>query len=225
MVAYNDLVNLWPRFGQVLYLPLNLGLGAVLLVVAKGRWGLDAADLGLRGPLLGDLLLGVLMGAALVAPLLAAALHPRLAVRIADRRIRGMGPAQLAYNVLLRIPLGTALVEELAFRGVLFGAWRYLGDWQAALASSVCFGLWHITPGFNMARVNRPGAPLAHSGRVVAITVVVTTAAGMAFVWLRLRSGGLALPVGLHASLNGLATLAAALAVKRLGSRPAPADV
>ncbi len=124
------------------------------------------------------------------------------------------GP-RLAFNVLIRIPLGTALLEELAFRGVLFAAWRPIGVWYAALASSLCFGLWHITPSVTMARVNRPAADARYLARVAVITVALTTVAGLVLVWLRLRSGGLALPIALHATVNGLATIAAALALRR----------
>ncbi len=53
----------------------------------------------------------------------------------------------MAYQTLLRIPLGTALLEEVAFRGVLFGVWlETAGARRALIGSSVAFALWHIAP-------------------------------------------------------------------------------
>ena len=56
----------------------------------------------------------------------------------------------MLFQVLLRIPLGTVLLEEIAFRGVLptlFGgnpavSWR----WKPVLGASALFGAWHVLP-------------------------------------------------------------------------------
>ena len=51
----------------------------------------------------------------------------------------------LTYFVLLRQPIGTALFEEFAFRGVLYGAWlRAGGERLAFIATSIAFALWHV---------------------------------------------------------------------------------
>jgi len=132
----------------------------------------------------------------------------------------GLGGRRLAYQVLVRIPVGTALVEEVTFRGVLLAAWRPWGLLVAVGVSSLAFGLWHIAPTIALVRANRPAAG---GGTVVLVTlaaVVVTSSGGLGLAWLQLGTSGLAAPVALHASLNGLAVVAGLLA-HRTAARPA----
>ena len=45
------------------------------------------------------------------------------------------------------MPLGTVLLEEVAFRGVLWGLLAHMdGPRVATLVSHSLFGLWHILP-------------------------------------------------------------------------------
>jgi hypothetical protein len=113
---------------------LNLGLAAVLLLIATGPFGLDARAIGLKGGIAGGAAAGAAIGAALTLPLFVGAAAPATAARLADRRVAGLCGRRLAYQVLVRIPLGTALVEEVAFRGVLLAAWR---PWGAAAGRRV----------------------------------------------------------------------------------------
>ena len=115
----------------------------------------------------------------------------------------------------MRVPLGTALLEEIAFRGVLFALVASAGTPAAAMASSVAFGLWHIMPSLNMLAANRPDAPRRTQITFAAGTVMVTTLAGLGFVLLRVETGNLGAPLALHATLNSLATLAASRAGRR----------
>ncbi len=102
----------------------------------------------------------------------------------------------LAGRTLFVIPVGTVALEELAFRGVLLGLLLRLttAGW-AVVASSVCFGLWHI-----------PGVDGAVG---LAGTVLATTAAGGLFAWLRLRAGSLLAPALAHLAFNSVAFTAA----------------
>jgi uncharacterized protein len=112
----------------------------------------------------------------------------------------------------VRVPLGTALLEEVAFRGVLLGLLAtLLGTRRAVVLSSLLFGLWHVRPAWGMAVAN--GAGLGVGLASVAGSVVVTAIAGLAFCWLRLRTGHLAAPLVTHAGMNALATFAAHLAL------------
>ena len=62
-----------------------------------------------------------------------------------DARVTDVSNAEAAVHLLVRIPLATALVEELVFRGVILGLGVRAGDRRRALlVSSVAFGLWHI---------------------------------------------------------------------------------
>ena len=118
----------------------------------------------------------------------------------------------LAYRALVRIPLGTALLEEFAFRGVLFGAWRRIASpiW-ATLGSSFIFGLWHIRPSIELLDTN--GLAMASAGRIGAIAgaVAATTLAGLVFCWLRVRSRSLLAPYLAHAAANSFALVGAYL--------------
>ena len=75
-----------------------------------------------------------------------------------DTRIGDADAAQMLFVVLIQIPLGTVVLEEVAFRGVLpalMGAspairWR----WGPVLGASVLFGLWHILPSIGIGDAN-----------------------------------------------------------------------
>ncbi|WP_327134521.1 CPBP family intramembrane metalloprotease [Streptomyces sp. NBC_01343] len=88
-------------------------------------------------------------------------------------------------------------MEEIAFRGVLYGLVRRdRGAVWATAVSSVLFGLWHVPPSLHPATAkpavgsvvgqSGPGAALAVLG-----AVLFTAAAGVLFCELRRRSGSL----------------------------------
>ena len=112
----------------------------------------------------------------------------------------------MLYQVLLRIPIGTALFEELAFRGVLFGMLARRGSIRgAAVGSSLLFGLWHVAPTLAALDTNAAGDLGKGSFTMAAVVtggVAATALAGMGFVWLRLRGGSLVTPVVVHAAFN-----------------------
>jgi uncharacterized protein len=150
-----------------------------------------------------------------VAAYALAALTPATRPLLDDQRVAVLNRRQLAYHVLLRIPLGTVAWEEIAFRGVLQAALRrVLAEPAATVAASAVFGIWHIRPAAEALAANRltPG----RSARITAVTAVVagTAAAGALLSVLRERSGSLAAPVLLHLAANCTAPLAVALAAK-----------
>jgi uncharacterized protein len=71
-----------------------------------------------------------------------------------DTRYRlGYGSALLTALVL--VPVGTVLLEEVAFRGVLWGLLRRVrGTATATIVSSLLFGLWHVLPSLGLAGDN-----------------------------------------------------------------------
>ena len=212
--AYNFAANRWPPFNKALFVPMNLGLLAVVLALGLGPLDLGSRDITGR---VEDhsLPLGILLGIVVALPLFAALAWPRAARLVADERVAHLSGNELAYQVLIRIPLGTALVEEVAFRGVLLAALRPSGTIEAAVASSVVFGLWHVGPTINLVQANRPGSSTTTLIIGIACAVALTTAAGLIFVWLRLEVGLLG-PVAMHAVINSLATLAAVSAHDRI---------
>jgi len=134
----------------------------------------------------------------------------------------GWGSALLTAFVL--IPVGTVLLEEVAFRGVLWGllrAWR--GTATATIGSSVLFGLWHVLPSLSLSTDNAAiGAAVGkgQSAQVISVlgTVLFTGLTGVLFCELRRRSGSLLAPAGLHWATNALGVLASA-AVWAWGTR------
>ncbi|WP_369255087.1 CPBP family intramembrane glutamic endopeptidase [Geodermatophilus amargosae] len=193
----------------------NVAATGVLL--AGARWsGLTWAELGLARRRLPA---GARWGGACAALVLAAygvALAvPALRPLLADARAGGLDGPAVAVRALVRVPLGTVLWEEVAFRGVLLAAACRLLPLRAAVAlSCAVFGLWHVRPALGgLAANDLAGGPVA-TGAAVLLTVLWTAVAGLLFAWLRLRSGSLLAPVLLHLATNSLGVLAAAAATR-----------
>lgn len=134
--------------------------------------------------------------------------RPELREHLADPRMGVMSTRTAATQILVRIPVITALIEEAVFRGVLHAALIALYPEPVALwGGAVLFGLWHIGPGLDQAHAveRRSLAGIAH----VVVTVVATTAAGALLVWLRIETGSIWVPLAVHAGVNmTLATFA-----------------
>jgi uncharacterized protein len=219
LALYNNVIGAQP-WHRRWYTPVNAGAAGAALAAAAAT-GLTAADLGFgRGRWLPGRLAS-LLSAATAAGWLAAAALPAARPVLDDKRITGLDGRGVAYQTLVRIPVGTVLWEEVAFRGVLQAALRRVMPEPAAIAvSSGVFGLWHIRPTAAALRVNGLADNRRHMVARVAAGVAVTTAGGVALSWLRARSGRLAAPVLLHITIN-CGGLAAAWAVKsRRPGRP-----
>jgi membrane protease YdiL (CAAX protease family) len=194
-----------------LYVPTALLVAAAAVALAVRVGGCGARDLGLaRADLASGLRLGA-VAVAVVAGLLAVGVAlPATRGLFADRRVDQHSVAALLYATLVRIPFGTALLEETLFRGALLGLG--LRQWPPRVAvawSSALFGLWHVLPAGGLAGYNPAVAGTLHGGGgrllVTAAAVAASALAGTLFCWLRLRSGSLLAPVMLHAATNGLA--------------------
>jgi uncharacterized protein len=197
------------------YVLANGAATGVLLAAARGS-GLSWAELGLARRRLPA---GARWGsacAALVAGGYATALAvPALRPALTDARVGDLDGGEVAYQVLVRIPFGTVVWEEVAFRGVLLAALRRLVPPPAATAASCAlFGIWHIRPALGALRANGlVEGPVATTGAVV-LACVGTAAGGVVLTWLRTRSGSLLAPALLHLATNSLGTLAAAAAFR-----------
>lgn len=215
IVAYNNVVNQWSWFHSGWGLALNLTATAMLLAIGLAGFRVDAVVLGLHVPHRRGAVLGLLAALALVGPLFAALFHPATASLVADERVAGLDRGELVFRVLVRIPLATALLEEVAFRAVLPALWRRAGRVAAIVVPSVAFGLWHIVPALDALETNSPEAGTAAAVFAVAGSVLVTAAAGALLIWFKERTRTLATPFAFHACLNSLATVAAWLAIGR----------
>jgi membrane protease YdiL (CAAX protease family) len=202
-LALNGLLNLFQT--RRVLLPLSLAACAAASGLAM-RAGATAADQGLE---LRNVRRGVLHGLASAAPIAATAaagllLAPTRGLYAAERATAA-DPARAAYEILLRIPLGTALPEEVLFRGALLGVLSRSHSRVSAIAiSSAVFGLWHVAPALR--RIETTPALAARStaqkAAWVAVTVGATSAAGVIFALLRYRSGSVVAPWMAHTAAN-----------------------
>lgn len=113
----------------------------------------------------------------------------------ADRALR---------QALIAIPLGTVLIEEVAFRGAIPALFIRAGaSTRAAISgAALIFGLWHVIPSLQVAAAAPEGSMPVWA--VVGVTLLFTTAAGLLLGWLRHRTGSLLPPVAVHLATNSL---------------------
>jgi uncharacterized protein len=181
-----------------LHFTFNLAIAGFSFAVAWAA-GLRSAELGLARR---DLGAGFRVGAAaFLAITVAVASAAPLGLLDDDRTTVDVG--EMLVRVLVVIPIGTVLVEELAFRGALYGLLDATTTSARSMAiGSVVFGLWHIPP------------ILGDGVWIVLGTLVATTIAGAGFIWLRRRSGSLLAPILAHLATNSV-TFALSWAVSR----------
>ena len=179
-------------------IPTNLAVAAIFSGIAwYGGLGWTGLGLARERVLRGLAFGGVVFFAVLVALVVAGAL-PVTSDALVDNRVHVDGWTML-FEVLVAIPLGTVVLEELAFRGVLLGLLRSrYTTTVAVLVASGLFGLWHIK-----GVLHDPSGGIAW-GTVLG-TVAATSAAGVGFAWLRICSDSLVAPVVAHIATNSLA--------------------
>jgi CAAX protease family protein len=212
LAGYNNVVGRWAWHRR--WYPVVNALTAAGALGAALASGLSAGELGLGRE---RLTAGIRLGSAAAVPVVAAygvaVLVPATRPLLDDQRVAGLDGRQLAYQVLVRIPVGTVAWEEIAFRGVLQASLRRVlpEPWAGAVGASV-FGLWHIRPTAGALAAN--GLASGRRARILAVTGVVagTAGAGALLSVLRERSGSLAAPVLLHLAANSTGPLASALA-------------
>jgi uncharacterized protein len=211
-VAWSVIANL--VVGDLGYAPRNLLLTTGLLLLAY-LVGWNRADIGFDGAMVQRGLRWGLAATAAIGTVVLAAFFlatevPALSGLLSDDRA-ALSSGSLVAAVAWKIPIGTVLFEEVLFRGVLLkAAMRRHRTTVAVALTSVVFGLWHIAPTIVGLQANgvAPGSP-GGIGAIVG-TVAVTTVAGVAFSWLRLRTGSLVAPVLAHWATNAFGLLAAA---------------
>ena len=206
LAAYNNVIGAQP-WHRRWYTPINAcATGAALSAAAAN--GLTAADVGLGRDTWRPGGVGSGLAAAAAGGWLVAAALPATRPFLNDKRITALTGRALAYQVAVRIPVGTVLWEETAFRGVLQAALRRVMSERAAIVvTSGVFGIWHIRPTSEALRINGLADDRAQATAGIAAAVAVTTAGGVLLSWLQARSGSLAAPVLLHLATNCVAPL------------------
>jgi membrane protease YdiL (CAAX protease family) len=207
------------------YVPWNLAVAATVVVLAR-RARTDA-EMGLAGWRRGALLGGTIAAGVLVVYAVAAAI-PATRDVFSDERV-GEGWSFLVYHSLIRIPLGTVVLEELAFRAVLpalftpptsachadharSGRFRMTervpaGVVRGVVVASLLFGLWHVLPAWNVSDVNPLVADVFGDDGVgqamgVVMAVLGTFVAGLTLCVLRYWSGSVLAPILVHGATN-----------------------
>lgn len=192
------------------------GLVVTVALIAVARWsGLRARSIGLDLRHLGRAALFGLIGLAAIGVAFGVAVAvPALRTLFDDGRLGDtLGVGTLLWVTLIRIPLGTVLLEEIAFRGVLpalFGAgdrWR----WRPVLAAAALFGLWHALP--SLALMQNAAIGTAFGGVpiwVVSVLAMLGAAlAGVVLHWWRHTGRGLLAPMLVHLATNSGGVLVA----------------
>jgi membrane protease YdiL (CAAX protease family) len=189
---------------DVLYVPIRLITATVVYFVAREL--VTTWDMGFRNWTNGARWGLVVMLTGLVL-YLTAALLPWFEDLFHDRRVDG-GIVRMFYMAFVRIPFGTVLLEEFAFRAALPAVFaKHMSTFRAAVVASVLFGFWHVLPSLNLSEVNPFFEWLLGDGTAgkiggIAIAVFGSFLAGLWLSFLRFRSGSILAPVIAHWASN-----------------------
>lgn len=178
-------------------IPANLAMaGVVGGIGALGGLGWHELGLARNRMLRGLAYGGVVVGVAAVVLLIAGAV-PATSHALDDHRVH-VSATTMLFEVLVAIPFGTVVLEELAFRGTLLGLLRrrLTTSWAVGVMA-VLFGLWHVKGVWH-----DPSGGIA-VGAVIG-TVIATSIAGVGFGWLRVRSDSLLAPILAHIATNSV---------------------
>jgi uncharacterized protein len=218
LVAWNNLVAARPWHARH-YVLANLGSTAALLTLARLR-GVPAGELGLSSQRVAA---GARTGAAVGTPIMAlwagVVLSPHRAL-LRDARLAGLSARAIGYHAAVRVPLGTAVWEEVAFRAVSPALLRRaMPARTAAAVNAILFGLWHIRPTLDAVRLNgmattRPRRSAAGAGAVAAGALV-----DVLLSFLHRWCGSLLAPTLVHVASNSGGMIAVAVAGR---ARPLP---
>lgn len=219
--ACNLAVNrLFMDLGRI---PANLGTAGLLTWFAH-KEGATWADMGMDPAKLKQ---GVRWGLRAAVPIVlvigAGVALPWTRKFFADEQVTSASGGEVLWHLFVEIPIGTALAEELLFRGALLGIFERRHSRRTADAmSAVLFGLWHVLPTIDQLQTNPAGDGISGTwGKVGAVggVVVLTTIAGYGFALLRDKSDSVAAPVIAHTALNAAAYVGGRVAAGLLGVR------
>lgn len=190
---------------------------AAITIVAGLQVGLSVDDMGMGlHVVFKGIFVACVVSAAIVVGVFIVASVPSL--RRYFVLAQHMRPNRVAYETAVRIPLSTALSEEILFRGVLLGILlSYNGTIISVGICSLTFGLWHIFPGLDRLRMQKSTLYSTRGATTIfAVTTILATAlAGIFFCWLRILAGSIIAPWLTHWSINASAMLASEFVTRR----------
>lgn len=158
----------------------NAGFATAYTIAFRGTPNWCSAK-GFRYGVVSATLVAAGYGVALAIPSVRKGLH-----EFDDR-----GPEVSAVEwIAVHIPIGTVYGEEMIFRATLDPLLdNMFGSRLGSVLGALTFGLWHIHP----ARA---------AGDSVPVAIAATAAGGVAFGWLRRRTGSVTAPALLHSAIN-----------------------
>ena len=237
LVTYSNALAIWAesrgRFPEALFRRLNPALIAGMLVYASRRpGGIRATGLGVSG-LARSIGEGITSGLGLsILPLVFFRRPVLLDTPLEYGPVSKLTRREMLEDVLLRVPVGIALFEELAFRGLLYSSLRRSYSVKASvLWSSAAFAAWHLAVTYTSAvqtniadtlRVPDRARPVVTPlviPAAVAGGMITTGVAGIVFALLRERTHNLFGPILAHWIVDGL--MIAALWARGTAVRPA----
>ena len=201
---------------SALYVPINLVVVAIVAAIAV-KQRVSLAELGLsRSRVPAGLAVGLAIAVGVAAVLAIGAVLPMTRGFFEDQRVAAIdGAGPLAYQTLVRIPIGTVFHEEFAFRGVLLALLMRLYPTGIAVAfSSLLFGLWHIHPTLDALAANDLASSGLETAGAVVGAVIITAIGGVIFCALRLWTGSLLTPIITHIATNSFGTAAAYIVLR-----------
>lgn len=212
LVAYNIAISFLSGWQQ--WVAIAVFLAFIVLVIRW--WRLAPIEIGLgKSTLRKGFQIGILMSGIVALVMLTIFLiHP---VFFSDTRYSNTNGIRIIGSLLYML-VHTVLIEELVFRGIIFGvALRRLSVWHAAFISSVLFGLWHIAPSLHITESSTAAGalPTGSLGAILAIVgiVIATSFAGLLFCYARFKSGSLLAPIMVHWTINGVGLILAVMSV------------
>ena len=208
LIAFNVVNNKVAPEGHYLLWAFGGSFGLLAIGILDGNSWTDMG-LGWSYLLPGLLWAAACIGVVTAAYLVAAAFRKgRDAMH--DQRVAELSGPRLMFQALVQVPFGVVLFEEIAFRAVLFSMLaRRFGVVWAVVISSILFGLWHILPSIGTHEQSAALGSVVGEGRrgnilAVLLSVLTTSLAGVVFAFLRLLSGSVLAPMGLHWATNGM---------------------
>lgn len=206
LLLYANLADLLVVVGgvhRVLY-----DLASLVLLLALGGWlvlSRELASLGVhRQNLARSIMWGTVLGLGLATPPLVFFAFPvLLAGPVHYPSIAEMTTMGLLWELLVRVPIVTVLLQELVFRGLLQRQFTLsLGSWRGILVTNAFFSAWHLVIAWDAVSQQQVALSFLPSwvfhflGYVGALAVV--WAGGVVLSLLRWRTDNLAGPVVTH---------------------------
>jgi membrane protease YdiL (CAAX protease family) len=211
VVLFNNLIDFLPLgLHDTIYLWLNLSLLLIIWWWSKKYLKLSNEDIGFcKKNLLRSLLLGFAVACAVIVPFaLILLIRVNLGLAIKGPALPVNTLQHLLWRSIFRIPLGTALFEEMLFRGFAYG---FIGKWlsglKTVLLTSLLFASWHVVPAFKTVRFNFGVGEFLLGSALWAVFLIGSFIAGLIFAWIRYQGKHIAGCILAHAFINSFALI------------------